>query len=151
MILKSLFMLSQAPQVITFLSQTISAVVAALSVSGFSANKFSFEGFLPRKGLRKKYLENLSTLNDKTIICKVSPITKLLVFESPLRILDCLQDCLEVFGDNREAVIVRELTKIHEQVVRGTFSHLLTQVATKQKGEFVVVISPLNPSEEVET
>ena len=108
-----------------------SAVLAALAVSGLPTDRFSFEGFLPRKsGERRKLFQSL-LLETRTMI----------FFESPHRIDDALKDALSVFGDLRQATVSRELTKKFEQTVRGTIPELLEWSANPTKGELVLVIA----------
>jgi len=107
-----------------------SAAIAALVVSGLPTARFVFEGFLPRKpGERARRLEALRH-EPRTIV----------VFESPLRVQTLLRDVLVIIGD-REAAVVRELTKLHEQVVRGRVSQVLARLGESElKGEVVVVV-----------
>jgi 16S rRNA (cytidine1402-2'-O)-methyltransferase len=107
-----------------------SAVTAALAVSGLPNDRFVFEGFLPRKaGDRRECLRSLGD-EQRTIV----------VFESPVRLETLLRDVLEELGDRRVAV-ARELTKLHEEVVRGRVSEVLARIAVAEpKGEVVVVI-----------
>jgi 16S rRNA (cytidine1402-2'-O)-methyltransferase len=107
-----------------------SAVTAALAVSGLPSDRFVFEGFLPRKaGDRRECLRSLED-EQRTIV----------VFESPVRLETLLRDVLEELGDRRVAV-ARELTKLHEEVVRGRVSEVLARIAVAEpKGEVVVVI-----------
>ena len=107
-----------------------SAVLAALTVSGLPVNRFVFEGFLPRKKGRKKLIEEL-VQEKRTIV----------LFESPHRIAKTLNELYQAMGD-RKAVLARELTKIHEEVIRGTLEDLAV-VAEEQKlkGEITLVIS----------
>ena len=107
-----------------------SAVLAALTISGLPVNRFVFEGFLPRKKGRKKLIEDL-VQEKRTIV----------LFESPHRIAKTLNDLYQAMGD-RKAVLARELTKIHEEVIRGTLEDLAV-VAEEQKlkGEITLVIS----------
>jgi 16S rRNA (cytidine1402-2'-O)-methyltransferase len=106
-----------------------SSVTAALSISGFPAGRFIFEGFPPRRpGRLRKLLKDLAA-QDRTVV----------LFESPHRIRKTLQACLETFGD-REGAIVREVTKLHEEVVRGSLSRLLEAVQ-KPRGEYTLIIS----------
>jgi 16S rRNA (cytidine1402-2'-O)-methyltransferase len=108
-----------------------SAVLAALAVSGLPTDRFSFEGFLPRKsGERRKLFQSL-LLETRTMI----------FFESPHRIDDALKDALTVFGESRQATVSRELTKKFEQTVRGTIPELLEWSANPTKGELVLVIA----------
>ena len=107
-----------------------SAVTAALAVSGLPSDRFVFEGFLPRKaGDRRECLRSLGD-EQRTIV----------VFESPVRLERLLRDVLEELGDRRVAV-ARELTKLHEEVVRGRVSEVLARLGgSEPKGEVVVVI-----------
>jgi len=107
-----------------------SAVLAALTISGLPVNRFVFEGFLPRKKGRKKLIEDL-VQEKRTIV----------LFESPHRIAKTLNELYQAMG-NRKAVLARELTKIHEEVIRGTLEDLAV-VAEEQKlkGEITLVIS----------
>ena len=107
-----------------------SAVLAALTISGLPVNRFVFEGFLPRKKGRKKLIEEL-VQEKRTIV----------LFESPHRIAKTLNELYQAMGD-RKAVLARELTKIHEEVIRGTLEDLAV-VAEEQKlkGEITLVIS----------
>ena len=107
-----------------------SAAIAALVVSGLPTDRFVFEGFLPKKqGERVRRLEALRH-EPRTIV----------VFESPLRVQTLLRDVLVVIGD-RDIAVVRELTKLHEEVMRGRVSQVLSRVADRElKGEVVVVI-----------
>ena len=108
-----------------------SAVLAALAVSGLPTDRFSFEGFLPRKsGERKKLFQGLLQ-ESRTMV----------FFESPHRIDDSLKDALTVFGPERQATVSRELTKKFEQTVRGTIPELLEWSANPTKGELVLVIA----------
>ncbi len=107
-----------------------SAVTAALSVSGFTAARFRFEGFPPRRaGARKRFFEAFQE-EDAPIV----------LFESPHRLLDTLQTALEVLGD-RPVVICREMTKQFEQIFHGTLSAALQHWQQHMpRGEFVVVL-----------
>jgi len=104
-----------------------SALLAALTVSGLPMDKFVFEGFLPRKKGRATRLENLAE-EKRTLV----------IFESPNRIQKTLKDILKVFG-NRQVAIARELTKIHEEVIRGNLQDIENQ-DRKWKGELTLVI-----------
>jgi 16S rRNA (cytidine1402-2'-O)-methyltransferase len=107
-----------------------SALLTALVVSGLPTDAFVFEGFLPRKaGERRKRLEGL----------RAEPRT-LVLFEAPHRLDACLADVLETLGDRRVA-LCRELTKMHEEVRRGTLSEVLASLRRRPaKGELVLVI-----------
>jgi 16S rRNA (cytidine1402-2'-O)-methyltransferase len=117
----------------------VSAIITALSVSGLPSDRFSFEGFLPRKvNLRRKFIQNLKD-KEQTLI----------LYESPHRIIATLQDFLDIFGE-RWIVIARELTKIYEEIIRGTISEVLKKLSGKKmKGEFTILISSANYSEKV--
>jgi 16S rRNA (cytidine1402-2'-O)-methyltransferase len=107
-----------------------SALVAALSVSGLPTDAFAFYGFLPsRSGKRKQFL---SAVRDEA---------KTLVFyESPKRLMESLRDIGEVLGD-RNVVVLREMTKIFEEVMRGTVREVITQLHGRAvKGEVTLVI-----------
>ncbi len=105
-----------------------SVLVTALAVSGLPSDQFVYLGFLPRrKGQRKRLLEQIAE-EGRTI----------LAFEAPHRLLSALEDILDVLGDRRLAVC-RELTKIHEEVFRGTVSQAVAHFA-EPRGEFTLVI-----------
>lgn len=117
-----------------------SAVLAALAVSGLPTDRFSFEGFLPRKaGERKKFFTGL--LNE--------PRT-MVFFESPHRIKDSLSDAASVFGPDRKATVSRELTKKFEETVRGSLADLLTWAEVAPRGELVLVIAGISQEEKPE-
>ncbi len=106
-----------------------SALLAALTVSGLPMDRFVFEGFLPRKKRRKTHLQELA--NEKRTI---------VIFESPQRIQKTLKEIYEGFG-NRRAAVARELTKMHEEIIRGTLEELLTLCQEKKwRGEITLVI-----------
>ncbi len=107
-----------------------SAVLSALTVSGLPMDRFRYEGFLPRKKRRRKTLEELAN----------QPATVVL-FESPQRIEKTLIELREVFG-NRKAALTRELTKKHEEVLRGSLDDLVNACQGRQwKGEITLVLS----------
>jgi 16S rRNA (cytidine1402-2'-O)-methyltransferase len=108
-----------------------SAVVAALSIAGLPPQPFHFAGYLPRKsGQRRSRLASLAGLS-----CTV------VYYESPHRIATTLGDMREVLGDRR-AVVARELTKVHEEVLRGTLAELSSVAdARNLKGEIVIVVA----------
>lgn len=109
-----------------------SAAVAALSVSGLPSDRFTFVGFLPaRSGARGRALADLAPLRETLVL-----------YESPLRVVACLTDMLDVLGD-REVFLCREATKIHEEYVRGKASAVLALLAARPevKGEIVLVVS----------
>lgn len=112
-----------------------SAVASAASVSGFPADRFVFEGFLPRKpGKRRKALRALRG-ETRTI----------LLYESPHRIVAALEDMLAELGDRR-ITVARELTKLHEEVRRTTVAKALEHWrGTKPRGEFTIAIEGSGP------
>ena len=110
-----------------------SALVAALSVAGESTDRFVFEGFLPRRtGPRRSRLERLARETATVVL-----------YESVHRVRDTMADLLARFGSDRRASIVRELTKLHESVHRGTLGTLAEQLGGEisLKGEFVLVVA----------
>jgi 16S rRNA (cytidine1402-2'-O)-methyltransferase len=108
-----------------------SAVTTALAVSGLPSEKFCFEGFAPRKkAARRRWLASLA---DEQRTC--------VFFESPRRLSACLQDAVEQLGGARRAAICRELTKVHEEVVRGSLDELATWAADGVLGEITVVLA----------
>ncbi|WP_445163787.1 16S rRNA (cytidine(1402)-2'-O)-methyltransferase [Mycobacterium sp. Dal123C01] len=113
-----------------------SAVTTALAVSGLPSEKFCFEGFAPRKsGARKTWLASLA---DERRTC--------VFFESPRRLAACLLDAVEQLGGARPAVICRELTKVHEEVVRGSLEELAAWAADGVLGEVTVVLAGASPA-----
>ncbi len=122
--------LAQAESVRVIPIPGVSAVITALSVSGFPADNFLFCGFLPAKeNKRIKYLKELQ-----------EEIRTIVFYESPARYLAALQDMYDVLGD-REIVIARELTKIFEEVKSGKISNFLNvNVSVKTKGEFTIIM-----------
>lgn len=107
-----------------------SAAVAALAISGLPPGRFAFEGFFPRKrGDRRRRIEDL-VMEPRTMI----------VYESPHRIEETLEDLMELLGE-RPAALARELTKMYEEVRRGTLAALLDGVRSEPpRGEIVLVI-----------
>lgn len=106
------------------------AFIPALLQSGFPCDKFVFEGFLPHKKGRQKRLEQLKA-EERTII----------FYESPYRVLKLLEQIRDIFGEEREVSVSREITKMFEETVRGTAIEVLDYFQSKPiKGEFVVVV-----------
>ncbi|MGZ8428105.1 MAG: 16S rRNA (cytidine(1402)-2'-O)-methyltransferase [Candidatus Deferrimicrobiaceae bacterium] len=108
-----------------------SALVAALVVSGLPTDHFTFEGFLPvRREKRRKAMEALA-----------SETRTMIFYESPQRLAAFLRDAEEMFGDRR-ACVVRELTKIHEEILRGTIPELCAEISRRESvlGEITLVI-----------
>jgi len=107
------------------------AFLSALVASGLPTDSFRFSGFLPtKKGQRRKLLESI----------RESPRTQVF-YEAPHRILECLEDIVEVLGPNRHVVIAREVTKLHEEFLRGRAAEVLeTLKARPVKGEITLLI-----------
>jgi 16S rRNA (cytidine1402-2'-O)-methyltransferase len=110
-----------------------SAVLTALAVSGLPTDRFSFEGFLPRRG-RVAYFRSLAT-EQRTMV----------FFESPNRLADSLADLVTALGGSRRVVVCRELTKLFEEVKRGTADELAAWAADGVKGEICVVVEGAAP------
>nr|WP_298133491.1 16S rRNA (cytidine(1402)-2'-O)-methyltransferase [uncultured Pseudoxanthomonas sp.] len=109
------------------------AAIAALSVAGLPSDRFSFEGFLPAKASARR--EQLQALAGET--------RTLVFYESSHRIAESLADMRAAFGDDRPAVLARELTKLFETVLDGTLADLHARVESdenQRKGEFVVMV-----------
>ena len=109
------------------------ALVAALSVSGLSSARFSFDGFLPRTSTARKKIFQQNLKLAKTLI----------FYESSHRILYCLEDMLDVYGADRKVSLARELTKTFETIVTDNLLTLVEKVRTEpnmQRGEFVVMV-----------
>lgn len=108
-----------------------SAVLSALAVSGLPTDRFTFEGFLPRKqGDRRKMFASLAR-EPRTMV----------FFESPHRILESLEDAVVALGADRAATVSRELTKKFEHTERGTLAQLVEWAKGEPKGEMVLVIA----------
>lgn len=106
------------------------AFVPALVNSGFASDRFLFEGFLPHKKGRHTRLTELGQVKESIIF-----------YESPHRLVKTLEQFVQYFGNQRMASVSRELTKIHEENVRGTIGELLTHFRQKPvKGEIVIVL-----------
>lgn len=109
------------------------AFVPALVSSGLPCDRFCFEGFLPQKKGRMSRLEALKN-EQRTII----------FYESPYRVVKLLEQMRDVFGPDRRVSCCREISKVHEESVRGTISEVITHFqATPPRGEFVVVVAGL--------
>lgn len=107
------------------------AFVPALVQSGFPADRFCFEGFLPQKKGRNKRIE---ALLDET--------RTMIFYESPYRVVKALEQFAEAFGSDRQVSVSREITKKFEQTVRGTLEEVITHFkAHDPKGEFVIVLA----------
>ena len=107
------------------------ALIPARVQSGFPCDRFCFEGFLPQKKGRAKQLQSLAA-EERTMI----------FYESPYRVVKCLEQFAGVFGPERRVSVSRELTKKFEQTVRGTVAEVLEHFRTTDpKGEFVIVLA----------
>jgi 16S rRNA (cytidine1402-2'-O)-methyltransferase len=116
-----------------------SAAIAALSISGIATNRFTFEGFLPsRDSSRRNALDALAN-ESRTMI----------FYEAPRRLADTLADMAHAFGENRNAAVVREITKTYEETIRGSLAQLAEHFGhTDALGEIVIVVegAPENPA-----
>ena len=114
------------------------ALIPAVVQSGFPCDRFCFEGFLPQKKGRMKRLAELAT----------EPRT-LVLYESPYRVVKCLEQLAETMGAERRVAVVREITKRFEQTVRGTIAEVLEHFRSHEpKGEFVIVVAGYDPKVE---
>ena len=108
------------------------ALVPALVMSGLPCDKFVFEGFLPQKKGRQTRLQQIAA-EERTVV----------IYESPYRVLKTLMQLAEVMGPERLVAVCREISKIHEEAVRGTLSDAIAHFqANEPRGEFVIVIGP---------
>lgn len=116
-----------------------SAVLTALVVSGLTTSRFVFEGFLPRKGsARSARLADVAS-ESRTVV----------LFEAPHRLERTLVDLVDACGADRPVVLARELTKLHEEIRRGSLAQMLEAArATEPRGEFVVVLAGAPPRPE---
>jgi 16S rRNA (cytidine1402-2'-O)-methyltransferase len=113
-----------------------SAVLVALALSGLPTDRFAFDGFPPRKeGERRRWLAELAG-ERRTVV----------LFESPNRVAALLAAMVDVLGPDRRAAVCRELTKLHEEVVRGTVAELAAWAAGGVRGEVVVVLEGAAPA-----
>ena len=117
------------------------ALIPALVQSGFPCDRFCFEGFLPQKKGRMKRLQELST-ESRTVI----------FYESPYRVVKCLEQIAETFGLERRVAVVREITKKFEETVRGAVSEAIAHFKEHEpKGEFVIVVEGFDAKRSVES
>ena len=113
------------------------AFVPALVSSGLPCDKFCFEGFLPQKKGRQTRLQQLST-ETRTIV----------FYESPHRLVKLLQQLAELFGGDRQVAVCREISKLHEETVRGNVDTALAHfMANEPRGEFVVIVQGASTEE----
>ena len=118
-----------------------SAVTTALAVSGLPSGRFCFEGFAPRKhSARVSWLRTLAA-EPRTCV----------FFESPRRLAECLRDAVDALGPGRRAVVCRELTKTHEEIVRGTLGELADWASEGVLGEITVVLVGAPPKAHLAT
>ena len=114
------------------------AAITALSISGQSTGRFCFEGFLSTaKKSRREHLDSLRT-EKRTMI----------FYEAPHKLVSTLEDLRQAFGDDRGISLCRELTKLHEEVVRTTLGEAVARYTeTPPKGEFVLIVAGAQPEE----
>ena len=106
------------------------ACIPALVASGLPCDRFCFEGFLPQKKGRQTRLLQLAE-EPRTMV----------FYESPHRVVKALQQFIEVFGEERPVAVCRELSKVHEEIVRGTLSEALQHFTEHEpRGEFVIIL-----------
>ena len=118
------------------------AAVSALSVSGMSTQRFTFEGFLSTSN--KSRAEHLESLREE--------MRTIIIYEAPHKLMTTLADLKEVFGGDRELSLCREITKIHEETIRTTIEGALELYSTiPPKGEYVLVIKGKEPGGKPET
>lgn len=114
------------------------ACIPALVNSGLPCDRFCFEGFLPQKKGRQTLLRSLAA-EERTMV----------IYESPYRVLKTLDQLAEVLGGDRQASCSREISKLHEETLRGTLSELAAHFRdTEPKGEFVIVVAGADPKRE---
>ena len=110
------------------------ALIPAVVQSGFLCDKFAFEGFLPQKKGRMKRIQELAQ-EERTLV----------FYESPYRVVKCLEQFAEVMGMERRVAVVREITKKFEETVRGTLEEVIAHFKEHEpKGEFVIVVEGYN-------
>ncbi len=116
------------------------AFVPALVLSGLPAARFTFEGFLPRRGReRRERIAAIAARDHPTI-----------VYEAPTRLLASLREMAAACGEDRAAAVARELTKLHEETRRGPLQELVAHFeGTQARGEIVIVIGPADPAQAV--
>ena len=118
----------------------VTAVITALAASGLPTDRFIFEGFLPTKTKIRRNLLEVLKQESRTII----------LYEAPHRLLQTLSDLAVNLGGDREIVLARELTKLHEEFWRGTLTEAIELYQEKQpKGEFTLVISGVEKMEKI--
>lgn len=119
------------------------AAIAALSVAGLATDRFAFEGFLPQKRAARRTRLDALAQESRTLV----------FYEAPHRLADALADLAEAFGPAREAVIARELTKLHETIYRGSLAELGARAAADanmSRGELVLVVAGAPANDEAD-
>ena len=115
------------------------ALTVALSVSGLPTGRFTFEGFLPMNKKNRRARLDALTCEERTMV----------FYEAPHKLRDTLDDLAETFGQDRRATLCRELTKLHEEVVRTTLGEAVSRYAEQEpRGEFVLVVAGCPPRTE---
>jgi 16S rRNA (cytidine1402-2'-O)-methyltransferase len=114
-----------------------SAAIAALVISGLPTGRFVFEGFLPRKGSARSV--RLDALRHETRTA--------ILYEAPHRVRATLADLVDALGPEREVAVARELSKLHEEVWRGSLAGALTWAEAERAGEFVLVLAGASPAD----
>ena len=113
-----------------------SALTMALVISGLPTSRFVFEGFLPRSGIERTERLAMTTTESRTIV----------LYEAPHRLVKTLSDLTTACGAMRRVVLARELTKLHEEIWRGTLQDAnMYVVNTEPRGEYVIIIEPAKP------
>lgn len=118
-----------------------SAVTSALAVSGFSGDRFAFEGFLPRKGVEREHRLREVASSDRPVV----------LFVSPHRLTQDLTDLARASGSDRRVTVARELTKLHEEVWTGSLGGAIARFEPGARGEITVVVGPGEPAPVDET
>ena len=107
------------------------ACIPAIVSSGLPCDRFCFEGFIPQKKGRQTYLESLK-----------DEVRTMIFYESPYRVVKTLQQFAEVFGEDRQVSCCREISKLHEESVRGSLAEVIAHFQeTEPRGEFVIVLA----------
>ncbi len=126
------------------------AALSALIASGLNTERFSFEGFLPEKaGERRTRLEDLARLAAEADKALGGAAGTIIFYEAPHRIEDTLADVEAVWGDAVRVVLARELTKLHEEFLRGTVAEVRANLKTRDRvrGEIVLLVEPAQRSD----
>lgn len=116
------------------------AAIAALSIGALPTDRFCFEGFLPARGTARKLRLKMLAAEPRTLV----------IYESPHRVRETLEDCVSAFGEARAATVVREATKLHETTYRGSLRELFDKSSTDadfSRGEIVLLIGGASQAE----